>query len=66
MKHVKSLCIKCPFCGEEFSRDYLRENLVREDFVFEEVKSWNESGYLCCNLCEAPVTELEDLDEDLE
>lgn len=51
--------IKCPFCGDEFNRSDLPKN-----FAFKEQPSWNCRGYLCCNLCDAPVTELEKLEED--
>lgn len=58
-KHLSK--IKCPFCGLEFKLDDLPAN-----FIFKQVKSWNTRGYLCCNLCDAPTTELEDLPDELE
>lgn len=47
----------CPFCNDCFDPAELPEN-----FAFKEVKSCNTSGWLCCSLCETPITELEDLD----
>ncbi|MEA5623534.1 hypothetical protein [Nostoc sp. UHCC 0251] len=50
--------IKCPFCGDELDSSELREN-----FEFKEVPSVNTCGWLCCNFCEAPIEELEELEE---
>ncbi len=49
----------CPYCDE-----FVTKTELPEDFTeFKLVGSWNHYTWACCNLCDAPIEEYEQVED---